>query len=508
MNNMEIFFYILIALFFLIAGFLIKTFLLIYKKKFSEYNLNKKIKQTEEKIKKIINNSEDKAKDILLENQKIIDDKFKESEIERKRLFQKDQYLDERQKYFNKRELEYDELKKELIKREEKYSEKNSDLKKELECICNISSDEALEILTEKIEKEHAEDLFISIQKMKKFRQSDIEEKAKGLLSLALQKCSKDLDTNLVTSTVHIENEEIKGKIIGKDGRNIRSFERMTGVQLLIDKTPNIITISSFDPIRREVAKISLKKLIENKIVHPAKIEDAVLLAQKEVEETIKEKGEQAALEIGVYNIPEELLNILGRLHYRTSYGQNILTHSLEVAHMAKSLAEEIGANVEVAKIAGLFHDIGKAVDFEIQGSHVDIGCKILKKYGMGDEIIFAMKSHHGEYPNKNLESYLVDTADSISGSRKGARNDNTNMYIQKLEGLERITKEFDGVLESYALSAGREIRVFVKPSIIDDYKASQLARDIALRIEEELKYPGEIKIAIIRETKIIDYAR
>jgi len=279
-------------------------------------------------------------------------------------------------------------------------------------------------------------------------------------------------------------------------------------VQLLIDQNPGEIVISSFDPVRREVAAIALEKLLSDGIVNPAKIEDFVAEARGLVIEKMEQMGQYAAEEVGLFNTPKEVLDILGRLHYRSSYGQNVLKHSIEMAHIAEAIAEELGADTYVAKAGALFHDIGKAVDFETKGTHVEIGRKILKKYGVDEEIIKAMQTHHREYPNENLESYIVDAADAISGARPGARSDNADMYIKKLEGLEKITKEFDGVSNAYALSAGREIRVFVKPDEVDDYNAAKMARDIAVRIEEELKYPGEIKIALIREQRIIEFAR
>ncbi len=366
---------------------------------------------------------------------------------------------------------------------------------------------QALNKLQEKIEKNNQQDLFIQMRKLESLKKEDLENKSKEIIALGIQKFSKNIENNLVTSSVKIADEE-KGKIIGKEGRNIKCFEAETGVQLLIDQNPGEIVISSFDPIRREVAVISLEKLLTDGIINPAKIEDFVKEARNSVIEKMSEMGKYAAEEVGLFNTPKEVLDILGRLHYRSSYGQNVLKHSIEMAHIAEVMAEELGADVYVAKVAALLHDIGKAVDFETKGTHVEIGIKILKKNGIDNEIIKAMQTHHREYPNENLESYIVDAADAISGSRPGARSDNADMYIKKLEGLEKITKEFDGVSNAYALSAGREVRVFVKPDEVDDFNAAKMAREIALRIEEELKYPGEIKVALIREQRIIEFAR
>jgi ribonuclease Y len=305
-----------------------------------------------------------------------------------------------------------------------------------------------------------------------------------------------------------LPNEEIKGKIIGKEGRNIRTLENLTGVEIIVDETPETVTISCFDPIRRQIAKLALEKLIKDGRIQPAKIEEKVEEAKKEIQEQIKEAGETAATELGLVGIDPKLLQILGRLKFRSSYGQNVLLHSIEVALLASALAEEIGANSFVCKKAGLFHDIGKAMDLQVEGSHVDIGIKILEKFGVEKEVIDAMKSHHEEYPYESIEAVLVQVADQISGARPGARKDTLENYLKRISELEKIALSFEGVEKAWALQAGREIRVFVRPEEIDDFGARKLAREIANRIQEELNYPGEIKVTVVREMKIIEYAR
>jgi ribonuclease Y len=311
-----------------------------------------------------------------------------------------------------------------------------------------------------------------------------------------------------MTTTVSIPSDEVKGKIIGKEGRNIKAFERATGVEVIVDDTPGSITLSSFDPVRRQIARVALEALIVDGRIQPAKIEEAVEKAKQEISKIIKDKGEEAVYECGIYNLDPKLVAILGRLHFRTSYGQNVLQHSIEMTHLARMLAEELGANVTVAKTGALLHDIGKAVDHEVAGTHVEIGRRILQKFGVSDEIVKAMQAHHGEYPYETIESVIVQIADAISGGRPGARRDTVENYLKRLKELEAITTQFSGVEKSFALQAGREIRVFVNPIEMTDFEAKKLARDIANRIEQELKYPGEIKVTVIRESRVIEFAR
>ncbi len=489
--NFEYFLIIfLTALFSFSLGFFLRKVIFLRKKNKVESDFDKILKEARER-----------AAEILRKADLEISEKRKKIDEREGRIMEKDTLLMKEREFLNE---ENKKIKKEL----EKIEMEKKRLIKEFERIGGIKREEVYDKLKKEIEKEMNNDLSFFMEKIEKENKIKMEEKAKEILALAIQKYSKKINNNLVTSVVEIPSDDIKAKIIGKEGRNIKVFEKETGVQLLVDQQPGAIIVSSFNPLRREVAGRVLTKLMEKGVINPAIIEELVKEENENLIEIMKERGKMALREVGLSDFPEELMTILGRLYFRSSYGQNVLEHSIEMAHLAGVMAEELGANVYIAKAGAIFHDIGKALDFEVQGNHIEIGRKILKKYGVNEEIIKAMQSHHNDYPNENLESYIVDAADAISGSRPGARSDNAEMYIKKLEGLERITKEFEGVYDAYALSAGREVRVFVKPDEVDDYNAKKMAREIALRIEEELKYPGEIKIALIREKKVVEYAR
>jgi len=374
--------------------------------------------------------------------------------------------------------------------------------------IAGLSRDQAKAELLEKVEETSTEELLLQIERLEGIRRNQLEQKAKNIMVLAMQKYAQGQSAEFNTATVAIESEEVKGRIIGKEGRNIRALENATGVQVIIDDSPDSIVLSCFDPIRRHIAKLSLEALIEDGRIQPARIEEFVAKSKELVQQNIKEAGEAALYDTGITGIDPKLTYILGRLQFRTSYGQNVLMHSVEVAHLAGAIAAELGANVMIAKMGGLFHDIGKALDHEIEGTHVEIGRHLLSKYGIKEEVIKAMQSHHDEYPYETIESRIVQVADALSASRPGARRDSVDNYIKRLGELESITNNFYGVERSYAINAGREIRVFVKPYKINDIQAKKMARKIAIKIEEELKYPGEIKVTLIRETRIIDYAR
>ena len=374
--------------------------------------------------------------------------------------------------------------------------------------IAGFSIDQAKTELLEKVEETSHEELLLQIERLEGVRKNQLEQKAKNIMVLAMQKYAQGQSAEFNTATVAIDSEELKGRIIGKEGRNIRALENATGVQVIIDDSPDSIVLSCFDPIRRHIAKLSLEALIEDGRIQPARIEEFVARSKELVQQNIKEAGEAALYDTGITGIDPKLTYILGRLQFRTSYGQNVLMHSVEVAHLAGAMAAELGANVMVAKMGGLFHDIGKALDHEVEGTHVEIGRHLLNKYGIKEEVIKAMQSHHEEYPYETLESRIVQAADALSASRPGARRDSVDNYIKRLGELESITNSFYGVDRSYAINAGREIRVFVTPYKISDIQAKKMARKIALKIEDELKYPGEIKVTLIRETRIIDYAR
>ena len=378
----------------------------------------------------------------------------------------------------------------------------------ELERISGLKREEAIQQIYTKVENEYKDDLHTRLKKLEQDNGEALDKRAKEIMTTAIQRYAGSHIADAMTTVVNLPSDELKGKIIGKEGRNIKTIERLTGVDVIIDDTPETMILSGFDPVRRQVAKLALDKLIADGRIHPAKIEEVVEKAKQEINDKIKEAGEAALFEVGVGPVDPKLAFLLGRLAFRTSYGQNVLLHSIEMTHVAGMLAQELGADVSVAKKGALFHDIGKAVDHEVQGSHVEIGRKILQKFNMDPKVILAMEAHHEEYPYATLESRIVQTADAISGARPGARRDTVEIYLKRLEDLERIASSFEGVDKSYAVQAGRELRIFVTPTKIDDLTAMKLAKDIAKRIEEEMRYPGEIKVNIIRETRAVEYAR
>jgi ribonuclease Y len=444
---------------------------------------------------------------------------LKEAERKRKQrekeILEKEDYLNKKETTLKRKIYEVERKEKELgeqlekVKKEKEEIESlKSQVKEKLEKIAGIKKEEAKKEILNEIEKEVKQDALERIKKLEKEGEERFQKRAREILASTIQRLTLPVVQETTTTTVILPNEEIKGKIIGKEGRNIKTLENLTGVEILIDETPETVTISGFDPIRRQIAKLALEKLIKDGRIQPAKIEEKVEEAKKEINQQIKEAGQMAADELGLVGLDPGLLQILGRLKFRTSYGQNVLLHSIEVAFLASALAEEIGANALVCKKAGLFHDIGKAIDIQIEGSHVKIGMKILEKFGVEKEVIDAMKSHHEEFPFESVEAVLVQVADQISGARPGARKDTVENYLKRISELEKIALSFEGVEKAWALQAGREIRVFVKPEEIDDFGARKLAREIAKKIEEELRYPGEIKVTVIREMKVIEYAR
>jgi ribonuclease Y len=397
---------------------------------------------------------------------------------------------------------------KELQHLKDKIEEKEKNITKELEKVAGLSHADAQAILLRKIAHESEEDLQSRVLKLARDGEARLEEKARDILVSSIYRIANGPIAQFMTQTVTLEDEEIKGKVIGKEGRNIKTFERMAGVELLMDDIPNGIVVSCFDPVRRAIAVNALEMLIKDGRIQPAKIEECLEKAKRDIGVFMRKKGEEAVLACGLLSMPEELIPIIGRLYFRTSYGQNVLDHSIEMAHIAGVLAQELKADVHVAKAGALLHDIGKAVDHEIQGTHVEIGRKILAKYGVDERVILAMQAHHEEYPYETVESVLVQVADAISGGRPGARRDTVDRYIKRLEDLEALAMSFSGIERVYALQAGREIRVFVSPMLVSDLEARDLARNIALRVEQELRFPGEIKIHVIRESRSIEFAR
>ena len=488
------------------------------------YLIRKKIAEMqagtlENKLSMLIEQSKTEAKEILLkakeESVKILEEAKREEKEREAQLSKQEQRLSHREDLVDKKFLEFERIGKELEQKAEKLKITEAEAGKmkerqlaELEKVAGMDKEKAKEVLFQKVEEESKEDIIAHIKKMDREGKEAIEKKANDLLASVIQRYTNSQVSEISTTVVNITSDDIKGKIIGKEGRNIRALERITGVEILIDDTPGAIIISCFDPIRRQVAKLALDKLIADGRIQPARIEEAVEKAHEEINNKIKEAGENAVYEAGLVGIDPRLVNLLGRLHYRTSYGQNVLMHSLEAVHIGAMLAEELGGDVHVSKMGALFHDIGKAVDHEVQGTHVEIGRKILQKFGIDEKVILAMQSHHEEYPYMTLESIIVQVAEALSAARPGARRGTIETYLRRLEELEGIANSFKGVEKSYAISAGREIRIFVTPDKIDDLGARKLAREIASKIEKELKYPGEIKVNVIRETRVLEYAR
>jgi ribonucrease Y len=505
----------LVALFLSIAGvvgvaigYYLRLIISLGKKGSMELEIKEMLLAAREDAKKITAEAEQNAKEKLEEAKKEIkekEDKIKQSE---ERLIKKEDLLDKRQSDID---AEVDLIKQrvaEIKTIREKADKLESDRLAALEKIAQLSKEDAKKELMTLIEKQSEQDFLIRMQKLESQGEEMLEKKAKDILAISIQRLASSVASDVMSTIVEIPSDDVKGKIIGKEGRNIKAFERMTGVEVMIDDTPGAITISSFDPVRRHTAAAALKELIKDGRIQPAKIEATVEKAKADINKTIKEKGEAAAFECGVIGLDPRILLILGRLHFRTSYGQNVLQHSIEMAHIAGMIAEELGANVQVAKAGALLHDLGKALDHEVAGTHVEIGRRILQKFGAPEEIIKAMQAHHEEYPYETVESRIVQTADAISGARPGARRDNIENYLKRLGDLEALANSFPGIEKSYALQAGREIRIFVKPEEIGDIEAKNLARDIALKIEKDLKYPGEIKVMVIRETRALEFAR
>ncbi len=441
----------------------------------------------------------------LREEEKESDIRFKKTE---ERLIKKEDFLDNRQTDIDKEVERIKGKESELEKIHGKTIKDKELVLRELENIAGLSTADAKIELLKRTEKRYEEDFLVRAKKLELDGEARLLRKAQDILATSIQRLATSTVAEMMTTTVSLPSDEIKGKIIGKEGRNIRAFERAAGVEVIVDDTPGSILISSFDPVRRQIARVALESLILDGRIQPTKIEEVVKNATEEVNKIIREKGEQAAYECGVLDLDPRILAVLGRLYFRTSYGQNVLQHSIEMAHISGMLAEELGGNVLVAKAGALLHDLGKAVDHEVQGTHVEIGRRILQKFGADPRIIQAMQSHHEEYPYETLESIIVQTADSISGGRPGARRDSVERYINRLEDLEGIANSFPGVEKTYAIQAGRELRVFVRPEEMSDLQAKNLAREIVLRVEKELKYPGEIKVAVIRESRAIEYAR
>ncbi len=492
----------------LVAGALGRYWYTLYKKSSLELDLKRSSLEAEERALRIIEKAEAKAEELEKETKA-------ECRAWEEKIQTKEDRINNREELLDQRQIDLDsQLENVRVKIDEVKSIKSrldahkQDLDSKLEEIAGLSKEEAYERLMDRLEAERSDDLLNRLRKLEMGGEEQYEEKARNLLLAAIHRVGNTMPGNMMTSSVEIPSDDVKGKVIGKEGRNVRRFEQLTGVDVLIDDTPGYIVLSSFDPIRREVARVALETLIKDGRIQPARIEEVVDEARKEVAKTVRQMGEKAAYEANVPNLHPELITILGRLHFRTSYGQNVLWHSVEMAHIAGIIAKEIGANEAVARAGALLHDIGKTVSHEVQGTHVEIGIRILEKYDVDQAVILAMRAHHEEYPYETPESIIVQVADAISGGRPGARRDSIENYIKRLTDLESIATKLAGVEKAYAIAAGREIRVLVNPEKMNDLQIHELARVIATNIESQLRYPGEIKVHVIRETRVISYAR
>ena len=511
--------YVITAIIAVVVGVVCFFLGITYRKRISE----REISSAEEEAKRIVNEAiktgESKQREALLEAKETIHKERTEYEREVKerraelqkqerRLQQKEESLDKKtdsiekkNETLNKKISEADAL------REEIKLIKHSELEM-LEKISGYSQEEAKDYLLKEIEAEVVHDKAMKIKELEARYKEEADQKAREYITLAIQRCAADHVAEATVSVVPLPNDEMKGRVIGREGRNIRTIETLTGVDLIIDDTPEAITLSSFDPYRREIARVALEKLISDGRIHPARIEETVEKARKEVEATVKAEGERATFETGVHGLNPDLIKLLGRQKYRTSYGQNVLNHSIEVAHIAGLLAAELGVDVQLAKRAGLLHDIGKSIDHEVEGSHVEIGVDIARKYKENEAVIHAIQAHHGDVEPRTLVAWIVQAADTISAARPGARRENIENYVKRLEKLEELTSSFPGVANSFAIQAGREIRIMVKPEEVNEDQMVLLARDIAKKIESDLEYPGQIKVNLLRETRAVEYAK
>ena len=509
----------LIALGYVAAAAVFFAVGVVYRKKMGEREIGSAENEATRIINEAIRSGESRKKEMLLEAKDEIHKSRTEYEKEMKerkaeiskqerRLQQKEDTLDKKSDAFERKE---DELNKRLANAAQTQAQAE-DLKKKqldtLEQISGLTQDQAKEYLLKSVEDDVRHESAMKIKEIEQQTKDEAEDKAREIIATAIQRCAADHAAEVTVSVVPLPNDEMKGRIIGREGRNIRTLETITGVDLIIDDTPEAITVSSFDPVRREIARLALEKLIADGRIHPTRIEDMVEKAKKEVDRTIREEGERACYETGVHNLNPELVKILGRQKYRTSYGQNVLNHSIEVAHIAGLMAAELGVDVALAKRAGLLHDLGKSIDHEVEGSHVQLGADLVRKYKENPVVINAVEAHHGDVEPKTVIAVLVQAADAISAARPGARRENVENYIRRLQKLEELTSSYPGVEKAYAIQAGREVRIMVKPEVVSEDNMILLARDIAKKIEAELEYPGQIKVNVIRETKAVEFAK
>lgn len=481
--------------------------------------VGRKVRVAQAEAAKLLSEARDKCKEILLEAKEEAikiraeaeaDFKDRRSELQRweKRVSQREDSIERRVGTIEKREMEVALKEREVEDAKTRLGDVLREQIRQLELTSGMSSAEAKELLLQKLETEVREEHTQRLRELEAYLNEEADRKGREILASAIQRCATDVVSETTVSVVPIPNDEMKGRIIGREGRNIRALEHATGVELIIDDTPDAVALSCFDPVRREIARVALNKLILDGRIHPARIEEVVQKARSEVEATIQSEGEQAAYEAGVQGLHPELIKLLGRLKYRFSYGQNVLMHSIEVSHIASMVAAELGADVEVAKKAGLLHDIGKAIDFEVEGTHAAIGGEVVQRWEKSSAVVRAIAEHHEEAAFSSVESFIVATADAVSGARPGARRESIDQYLKRLEALESVANSFPGVEKSYAIQAGREIRIMVKPEEVDDLEAARLVRSIAKKVEDELQYPGQIKVVVVRETRVVDYAK
>ena len=490
------------------AGYFLRQIIAQQRKDTLELKAKQILLDAKESAQKTLDEAKSRAEKISEEAKREQKEQEKELRKIEERLAHKDEILEKKSAELDKETQNLQEKFEKVKSMKEQLEAIEIQKREELAKVAGLTEEEAKTKIIEEVEKKHSNDILARVQKIEQFGLETLEKKARDILASIIQRVASSTASEVTVTSLTIPSDDLKGKIIGKEGRNIRAFERAAGVELIVDDTPGVIIISSFDPVRRQIAKVALENLILDGRIQPARIEEMVDKAKVEIEKIIKEAGEKAAYEVGILDIDSRLLMLVGRLRFRTSYGQNVLQHSVEMAHISGMLASELKADVGIAKKGALLHDIGKAVDHEIQGTHVEIGRRILQKFNVDHRVIQAMQSHHEEYPYETLESIIVQTADAISASRPGARRDSVENYLKRLEDLEGIANSFPVVEKSYAIQAGREIRIFVTPDKISDLEAKKLARDIADRVESELKYPGEIKVNVIRELRAIEYAR
>lgn len=492
----------------MLFGYAIRFFIAYGQRGSLELEVRQRILEAKERANQILS----EAQVLAASKESEVGTATKEREVKldayAERLAKREDLLDERERGIGADEDMVRGREQEVIAREKTAESLLSERRESLAELARLSQEEARELLMQEVEHSYEPALLGRLQKLEAAGRKAFEDRARTLLVSAIHRVGSAVNSDVMTLSVTLPSEEVKGKVIGKEGRNIKAFERATGVDVLVDDAPDRITLSSFDPLRRAIAKMALETLLEDGRIQPAKIEEVVEKTKKQVDEIMKQKGEEAAYEVGVIGLDPRLIALLGRLHFRTSFGQNVLTHSIEMAHIAGMLAHEVGADPEVARAGALLHDIGKALDHQVDGTHVDIGRRILEKYGVDPRVIQAMQSHHEEYPYETPESMLVQVADAISGGRPGARRDTADRYLERLGDLERLAKSFPGVEKVYAIQAGREIRIFVNPGKVSDLETHRLARDIAEQVQKELRYPGEIKVNVIRENRVVEFAR